>query len=251
MHTGSLFPSSLPIQPVVFLSIAILTDVSLSRCLIVGWLVCFLAVPLVWKIFVHWSGTEPRPWQWKRQVLNANPWTDKGILSLWVVLICISLTWLSGKEPTCHAEGVGSIPGSGKSYGEGNSNPLPVFLPRKSRGQRTEVGHSPRGRKRVRHNLATEQQTAIGGAEHFSCTCWSFESLRCKNVSLVSLSVLKLDCLFFSSLSYVSSFIFLGVNPLSDTGFPYSLKAELSYETFWKPQWSKVNKQLPEDTCCS
>ena len=32
--------------------------------------------------------------------------------------------WLSGKESTCHAEDVGSIPGSGKSPGEGNGNPL-------------------------------------------------------------------------------------------------------------------------------
>ena len=32
--------------------------------------------------------------------------------------------WLSGKEPTCNAAGVGSIPGSGRSPGEGNANPL-------------------------------------------------------------------------------------------------------------------------------
>jgi len=35
--------------------------------------------------------------------------------------------WLSGKESTCNAEDardVGSIPGSGRSPGEGNGNPL-------------------------------------------------------------------------------------------------------------------------------
>ena len=32
--------------------------------------------------------------------------------------------WLSGKESTCNAEDMGSIPGSEKSPGEGNSNPL-------------------------------------------------------------------------------------------------------------------------------
>ena len=32
--------------------------------------------------------------------------------------------WLSGKEPTCQAGDVGSIPGLGRSPGEGNSNPF-------------------------------------------------------------------------------------------------------------------------------
>ena len=32
--------------------------------------------------------------------------------------------WLSGKESACNAELSGSIPGSGKSPGEGNGNPL-------------------------------------------------------------------------------------------------------------------------------
>ena len=32
--------------------------------------------------------------------------------------------WLSGKESTCNAEDVGSIPGLGRAPGEGNGNPL-------------------------------------------------------------------------------------------------------------------------------
>ena len=32
--------------------------------------------------------------------------------------------WLSGKESPCNAEGVCLIPESGRSPGEGNSNPL-------------------------------------------------------------------------------------------------------------------------------
>ena len=35
--------------------------------------------------------------------------------------------------------------------------PTPVFLPRKPEGQRSMVGYSPRGRKRVRHDLVTKQ----------------------------------------------------------------------------------------------
>ena len=36
--------------------------------------------------------------------------------------------------------------------------PTPVYLHGKSRGQRSLVGYSPWGRKRVRHNLPTKQQ---------------------------------------------------------------------------------------------
>ena len=32
--------------------------------------------------------------------------------------------WLSGKESTCQAGDVGSIPGLGRSPGEGNGNPV-------------------------------------------------------------------------------------------------------------------------------
>ena len=33
-----------------------------------------------------------------------------------------------------------------------------IFLPGKSHGQRNLVGYSPWGHKRIRHNLATQQQ---------------------------------------------------------------------------------------------
>ena len=38
--------------------------------------------------------------------------------------ICGLPWWLSGKESTRNAGDAGSIPGSGRSPGEGNSNPL-------------------------------------------------------------------------------------------------------------------------------
>ena len=41
----------------------------------------------------------------------------------------------------------GSIPGSGRSPGERNWQPTPVFLPGKSHGQRSLVGYSPWGCK--------------------------------------------------------------------------------------------------------
>ena len=39
----------------------------------------------------------------------------------------------------------GSIPGLGRSPGEGNGKLTPVFLPGKSHGQRSLVGYSPCG----------------------------------------------------------------------------------------------------------
>ena len=41
-----------------------------------------------------------------------------------------------------------SIPGSGRSPGEGNDNPTPAFLPGNPHGQRSLLGYSPRGSKK-------------------------------------------------------------------------------------------------------
>ena len=50
------------------------------------------------------------------------------------------------------------IPGSGRSSGVGNGNPLEYARLRKSHEQRRLAGYSPGGRKRVGHNLVTKQQ---------------------------------------------------------------------------------------------
>ena len=50
-----------------------------------------------------------------------------------------------GKASVYDAGDPGSIPGLGRSLGEGNGNP--VLLPGKSHGQRSLVGYSPWGRK--------------------------------------------------------------------------------------------------------
>ena len=49
----------------------------------------------------------------------------------------------------------GLIPGSGRSPGEGKQQPIPVFLPGESHGQRSLVGYSPWGRKESDTNDAT------------------------------------------------------------------------------------------------
>ena len=48
------------------------------------------------------------------------------------------------KESACNVGDLGSIPGLGRSLGEGNGNP-PVFLPGEFHGQRSLVGYSPLG----------------------------------------------------------------------------------------------------------
>ena len=52
-----------------------------------------------------------------------------------------------GKESACNAGDTGSIPGSGRSPGEGNGNLLSGFLPGKFLGQRRWAGHSSWGHK--------------------------------------------------------------------------------------------------------
>ena len=60
------------------------------------------------------------------------------------------------KNPPANAGGVGLIPGSGRSPGEGHGKPVPVFLPGKSHGPRSLVGYSPRGCKRIEDDLLTK-----------------------------------------------------------------------------------------------
>ena len=47
------------------------------------------------------------------------------------------------KESSCNAGDPGSIPGSGRSPGEGNGNLTPVFLPGKPHRQMSLMGCSP------------------------------------------------------------------------------------------------------------
>ena len=51
------------------------------------------------------------------------------------------------KNLPANAGATGSIPELGRSLGEGNGNPLPVFLPETSHGQRSLAGYSPWGRR--------------------------------------------------------------------------------------------------------
>ena len=59
------------------------------------------------------------------------------------------------KNPPVNAEDVGLIPGSGRSPGERNGNPAPVFLPGESPWTEGPGGLQSRGSQRVRHEHST------------------------------------------------------------------------------------------------
>ena len=65
------------------------------------------------------------------------------------------LRWLSGKESTCQVGDTGSILGSGRYPREGNGNTLHYSCLGK---QRSLVGYTPWGHKRVVLDLLTKQQ---------------------------------------------------------------------------------------------
>ena len=68
--------------------------------------------------------------------------------------------WLSGKKPACQAGDMGLIPGSGGSPGEGNVTHSSILARRLP--QRSLVGCSLWGHKRVGHDLVTKQQQQDG-----------------------------------------------------------------------------------------
>ena len=52
-----------------------------------------------------------------------------------------------GKESACNVGNLGSLPGLGRSPGEGNGNPLQYSCMENSHGQRSLMGYSPWGCK--------------------------------------------------------------------------------------------------------
>ena len=73
--------------------------------------------------------------------------------------------WLSGKESTCNAmqcnAGDGFYPWIRNIPWRRKWQPTPILLLGKSHGQRSLAGYSPRGHKRVKHDLATKQQKQL------------------------------------------------------------------------------------------
>ena len=66
---------------------------------------------------------------------------------------------LNGKESACQCRRCGFDPWVREILWRREWLPTPVFLPGKSHGQRSLVGYSPWGCRRVRHNLVTTLPT--------------------------------------------------------------------------------------------
>ena len=82
-----------------------------------------------------------------------------------LTLLCLSILYLptlllsfpggsDGEEPPCNAEDLRSVPGLGRSPGEGSGNPLQYSyledpMDRECYGQRSLAGYSPWGRKEL------------------------------------------------------------------------------------------------------
>ena len=69
------------------------------------------------------------------------------------------------KTSACNEGGPSSIPGLGRTPGEGNGNPLQLFLPGESRGQRSLAIYSPRGRKELDTTERLHSLPSSGGHE--------------------------------------------------------------------------------------
>ena len=81
--------------------------------------------------------------------------------------LCVSIYpsglhwWFSGKESTCQCRRCRFDPWVEKIPWRRKCQPTPVFLPGKSHGQRSLLGYSPWGHKRIRHDLTKQQQISI------------------------------------------------------------------------------------------
>ena len=84
--------------------------------------------------------------------------------------------WLSGKEFTCQCRSCRLDPWVGKIPWRKAWQPIPVFLPGESQGQRSLVGYSPWGHKRVGHNWVTEHVCM----PQLDSMSWRIKTLICK-----------------------------------------------------------------------
>ena len=91
---------------------------------------------------------------------------------------------------SCNARDLGSIPGSGRSPGEGNGNPLQIFLPGESHGQRSLAGCSPWCHK----ELDTAEQLSTHA--HISDAAGAMGLIQFSSLYFVVVHSLSHVCLF-------------------------------------------------------
>ena len=104
--------------------------------------------------------TKPRPgWLQKPRLFPFTTWSWHSCLLLILFIFRASWLpwWLSSKESGCQWKRHGFYPWVRKFPWRRKWQPTPVFLPGNSHGQRSLVGYSLQGCKRVSHDWATKQ----------------------------------------------------------------------------------------------
>ena len=86
--------------------------------------------------------------------------------------------WLSGKESACQCRRSRFSPWVGKSPWRRKWHPAPIFLPGISHGRRSQVGHSPWGRK----EWDVTEQTHV----HIYFPIWCDDQVTCGIIFLKS-----------------------------------------------------------------
>ena len=127
-----------------------------------------------------WSGIKPRPPALGGRSLSH--WTTRKSLygqfkgkhaEMWLP------RWLSGKESTCNSGDAGSNPGSGRSPGEGNGNPLQYSC---------RENPMDRGARRAMVHRVSQSQTRLGDWAHTHAgmynDVWQKPPQYCKVISL-------------------------------------------------------------------
>ena len=123
--------------------------------------------PLRWQVYScpQAARLQGRSYQWRQPVALQN--TESRVLTLPILShsheVCLRNSyglcwWFSGKESTCQCRIYRFDLWVRKSPWRRKWQPTPVFLPGKSHQQRSLVGYSPWGCKRVRHDSVTAQK---------------------------------------------------------------------------------------------
>ena len=95
-----------------------------------------------------------------------------GVISFFLMAMCGLPRWLSDKRIHLLISRRHRFdPWVGRILWRRKWQPTPAFVPGKSHGQRILVGYSPRGHKRVGHNLAAKQQQQYSVVCVCVCVC--------------------------------------------------------------------------------
>ena len=120
-------------------------------------------------MYVRGPQTIPPPsGPWKTVFHETSPWCRKDWGQL-IYRMCVQIKglpwWISGKDPVCQCRRWRFDPWVRKIPQKRKWQPTPVFLPGKSQGQRSLMGHTVHGVscRRVGHDLVIKQTDRIAG----------------------------------------------------------------------------------------